>query len=1653
MICKDIKTKLGNDEIKNKIKEKKKFLEIKKEFNLFIDELKKDFNNFYKTFKDNISKVKGYIENAEKILSNLNKLFEELNLTLKNMENYKNELLDLIIPNEIYNAIYSDKIINKKNKIKSKYNEYIAFYNKIENKTDEIEKLNEEINEIKKETDIFFENVYNFEFVGFYSANNELTLKEMENYENELIDLIVNNEINGESYTFLKENTNMKNVESRYNTYTILYKKIKNKTDEIKKLNEKINKIKKLIDICFEFKILTGFKKFFQEYEEQISSSLSHLITYKKCCKEDFENLIEQCKKMINQKEEEYNSSIEKIKEKYSKNEGVYQQIEDLDKRIRNSIEKIKKTIENYIKCELDDNIIIKLKEFKGYFDNFEIEDEEFEEKNEDIYTLIKIYSLIKYYISNKKNTNCSQNDEIKEEEYNSFIVKIKEKYSKNEKIHSFLEKLDKKIKTLIKKLKKNNKNLKYKTQNNPIAIIKKSKENIKIFNINDMLNIKNTNCSQNDEIKEEKYNSFIVKIKEKYSKNEKIHSFLEKLDKKIKTLIKKLKKNNKNLKYKTQNNPIAIIKKFKENIKIFNMNDISNKKDKNSLKEELNEKMQNKDFKSIDKKMQNENLKINKNKFENHFRENIKNCKKTYENSSIECFNNTEKINLLDSRINNLETSLNSIDEYEKYKTNIIEKYENENYFNSIKELFNLYDKSIGAIKKTMIRYHNNTEKIYNDIYDKENISEVDKTKKEKHKEKIEKLNEKMKNEIEEKEKYKNIYPLIKIYYLIKNCIPYIKDEIEKNELNSFIEELKKRNKKIYSLIENDILSTKDRNSLEEELKKKTNEIKQKEKEFNSFVEELKKNEKIYSLIENDILNTKSKIDFKIDLIEIMKFKKLLNRLLLDYKKENSESKAKEIKDRFYVHYNNSKSFIINKSKNHKYFENYNKLYYEIFDIKNKLEICYLKKVSDIIKEYYSDKMKKGINIKLRKSKNITEKIIVMKKEMENNINAMKKNIKEMEDVVKEYPEIYSEIKYCKIKNLKDLEEINKDFKDYMENFKKNTIFSIELEDNKIKNYVINSITKYLNNLYKNIENAKKIILDNFNKDDDMCLLKEKLSYIEIFLKNTDKENEFLINIDKYKEYKKIIDEFKKCEKYEKDIKENYINENYLKIIEDLFDKYNNKLAEYFMINAIPHYFNATKIYNKIKEQLPNLEQEKFKKIFDKYNNIISKYVINSITKYLNSLDENIKNTKKIILDNFNKDDDMCLLKEKLSYIETFLKNTDKENEFLINIDKYKEYKKIIDEFKKCEKYEKDIKENYINENYLKIIEDLFDKYNNKLAKYFIINAIPHYFDATKIYYQINNQLPNLEQEKFRKIFNKFNNIISDYDDCEKKFPNAIKEKIKEIELNLIEEYLNDIKQNVTLKQEDFFNNFSNIKNKKENIFLLDEKLSYMITLSEIINKYEEYKKEKIKNFEQTPYFNTINEIFEEYDNIFNVPIIYINMDYDNSIKIYNEIKRNMNEKEKQKYKEKFKKIYDNLTNLNMQNDNISEDGEYIKPRKSDDSIDEEIKKEIYKEKYRLNKSLDTIKEDKSENSSFLNSEKDKSENKNNSFLNSEKNKSENSSFLDSEEDKSENSSFLDSEKDKSENSSSLNSEKDKNENEHKKDVFSLYNEYFHNN
>ncbi len=1521
----EMTNKDNDEEIKEWInKTEKKFEETEKKYNDFIS------NN-----KILYIKVSDYIEKDEEIIKLINTIKENLIKEKMYIYcKYFSEINIKDIDPELDEKSIKQIIDNKIKNLKIKEREFDSFFreNKEKNKNftetfpHSIRSIREYIENAKK---LLFKELNLEEMKEYKEKLSNLP----ENYKKELSNLL---NYSKEEFNDLEIKNLRKYINTFYNEYIILYKKTQNKSKEIKKLDEEIHKIKNKINIFLDAKTIEGYKNTFSEYEKKFLNSGLELISLKTYDEESFKNLMKTYEKEIEDKKKEYKTFLEEIKKKYSKRERkIYLNLRKINKKIKNLIEKSKKNIEDYLKCKADYKTVIKLASLQRYFKDFNMKHEnsienrlnekqkvieekynsfiaEIEKKNENINILIEIYSLIKSCISIIKEKNSigeklnEKQNEIKEK-YNSFIAKIKEKneninilikiYSliinyisnikeKNsikEKLNKKQNKIEEEYYSFITEIGKQNNDVDLLIQNctndffnrnNISNVLNKNKINIEQNEINEkeikkyMLlieeieeknkkinsTIKNyiskiyTNSSENkinieqNEI-EEKYNSFIEeieknhlyinrnyldleklleklneKIKKRHSKNKENYLILEKLKKEISLLIKKPKNY---LIYKKNPDTIVKLKEFQNcyfkhsNTKNKDSDEDSIVKYNNSLEKEINDIYNIKDEDSIEEKEC------------DSFIEEIKE-KDEYLNIIIKIY----------SLIKDYILNIKDKDSIEENDYNLfIEKIEEKNKdINLLIKIYSLIKNDIPKIKDENFKenkinikqdfikekYNNSFEEEISDIYNIENKNSAENKISFEYEDSIEKKYNSFIKEIKEKKEYLNL--LIKIHSLIKDYIFNIKDkdpieEKEKN-YNLLIKKIEEKNEDIYSLIKNNISNTKDKNFIE-------NKINIKSKNKNLLT-------KIYSLIKNSIPNTKdenfeeNKINIKDeDSIEEKKYNSFIEEI-----KEKNEYLNLLIKIHSLIKYNISNTKDENFEKNKINIKDEDSIEekekeYNLFieEIKEKNKDIYSLIKNDISNTKKQLDLKEMYSLKETLSKLLSdykeEPLDSNKEKIYNNINITCRKFfsffENNENYYKEYNKLEKEFRKIKTEvakyiNKKTLNEIKNYYSDIIEKD-----ININLKKNKNIKDSINRRKRCVEGDFKQYEFIKNRYSDNIRDFEYFRKLNGEIQektkkYVEEELKK-DKNCDFEDEVNKITNY--LANGIKKfLEKYEKNYK--FLKDNY-------FDDTGN-------------FEGFGKLNEEIQDMMKILKENTI--IFiDPQDYKIKYYVINSMIKYL---------------DNFNQN------------IIDWLNNSinDKKNKFL----------KDTEEYKKYEEYKKSLKENYKNEEYFKLIEKIFNEYDDIIKNF------------------IEEKTSNKTKDKFEKIK-------------------------KETILDLVKETVNNMKIEIEKKEKDL-NASTDIK-KNDDIKSLDNKLDSLKTFLDELNKFEDFEKKIKENYKNEKFFKLIEKEFKE----FNKNIEKIKNKF--NLK-YKKIKENMKIKEldqrieeleeEQKIKPKIKEFKENL-------------------------------------------------------------------------------------------------------------------------------------------
>ena len=474
----------------------------------------------------------------------------------------------------------------------------------------------------------------------------------------------------------------------------------------------------------------------------------------------------------------------------------------------------------------------------------------------------------------------------------------------------------------------------------------------------------------------------------------------------------------------------------------------------------------------------------------------------------------------------------------------------------------------------------------------------------------------------------------------------------------------------------------------------------------------------------------------------------------------------------------------------------------------------------------------------------------------------------------------------YDKEQFIENIEHIEK-YQNELEKEEKKYYLFFENIENRYEEEYQNLNSKIINNITK-IKN----IIAKIKKTEEP---KEKIT------KNNTIEN--MINLLN-KEIKKVDEQTKKCNLYNK----SFIN---------------NKT---FMDSNKE---NIDNINNNIKKEIENIETDTKKKIIN----------FSKLEEYKKTFSEYNKNLTK-------KQQDINKIKNKIKEYNSFFETISKEDNIVYNKIN-SEIKYIIDDIKKnfnlieLEKYKRIFSE-YYEKFPLKKDNELFSIYykNNKEKIYDIMeeinNKIPEYNSFIE-------KIKNQDNKQYNKLIKKIDNILSisakpDITFFENLKNTKISPEIYEAEKKLfdLENTIKDIEKLFTK----IFTDKTNIQ-KLETKDLFDKKLRFIEQNSKpAITFYKEYAKEIKEKYKKEPYFFIFKKILNNYDSfetmITTNLMVTLNFLYD----LYKKIEKNLNENEKENYKNRLATLTTFLSENNDKSDNEFE----LDIEEASDSISDEL-------------------------------------------------------------------------------------------------------------
>ncbi|ALT68981.1 hypothetical protein [Methanobrevibacter millerae] len=506
--------------------------------------------------------------------------------------------------------------------------------------------------------------------------------------------------------------------------------------------------------------------------------------------------------------------------------------------------------------------------------------------------------------------------------------------------------------------------------------------------------------------------------------------------------------------------------------------------------------------------------------------------------------------------------------------------------------------------------------------------------------------------------------------------------------------------------------------------------------------------------------------------------------------------------------------------------------------------------------------------------------------------------------------------------------------FKEIMSSFDNPKVVNDEnyfLLNEKLEEYIeynennfSDNFNKYRKKLEKNIKKKIKERQKKISKDND--------EISELFYLLNKKLNQISINIDTFQGFKDNINNINCLVKYPKiienddlynalDILNNYKNKYVDLTFEEYFNKNYEKLCEIFNIFLIKiNKEYSIKKYNKIKKNTSEIQSlfkelkinihsikdmsndlKKYNKIFSHNNKKAQKFkrlksLIQSSLARLNINSMQNMSVKELLdcsNDKINKFDEIISLKNDILKIINESQNTDEKfdySSFLIkkcydlkNELHMDEYKKDIDDISYNNRYFKEIN-NYMDIfNIDETISKLFKKheydvnftssYHNKLFDENTINSIES-VDIEKEIVELNiisEKLDYLLEQKNQNVlkYKNLSDFSSKYYNTNYFYKNII-EKVKECDIHNFNEVIDDLKNELLFKSNDY-----KINKIIYNMSAIEEiiNLSHMLELEEAENlfnyEYDEviiFQQQIKKDIEFTEYYN--KEIFN--NNIF---------------------------------------------------------------------------------------------------------------------------------------------------------------------------------------
>ncbi len=1009
-------------------------------------------------------------------------------------------------------------------------------------------------------------------------------------------------------------------------------------------------------------------------------------------------------------------------------------------------------------------------------YTNFKKSEKNIEERNEDIYPLIRIYSLIENYISNIKDKdlketelNANQN-EIKKikKEYNSFIEKTKKKYLKNEKIYSSLKKLDREIKILIQKSKKVIKNnINYKTNSKPIIILKNLKEsqNHNIFNIKEIDYLINKSNIKQNEIKKNDgdiypliriyslIKNYISNIKDNDLKETELNTNQNEIEEKFPQS-----ENNSNSKFNNaqivlNTSDISFLSENNSNSKVNNVYNAPYLEENNTFLKILESITNQKD--------EGEEANFDFVISEENIEEYIEKKKLNYLNNFIIAIKNNKKMNLLDNEINIAKKYLEIINNCKNYIEEEYPKSSNE-------EKINIFQKQIEDLIIKVIFHYNVAKKIYNEIYTgKKNLFKIDpndQIKKEQYIKELIIIDMKIEENI--------IYPIKRTTYeKITSNIDFkytFYEKIKNVILKSVETNLANFKDKILKLntLNNDKKDENEIDFLNDELnipKEYSKIIKEYEK-YKKDKEEKYKNENFFSLIKEKFYEFDKFI--KKSIAPYINTEEICNEIYYEKEKNISESvksKEEEYEKEFEKIYNKIqyeeefKAIEIN-IKNIlkealKIVTKKTSIYPFIENIKNNTKTNLLNdrinklKTSlnaiDEYEEYKTNNIEKYANKicfnHIKNLFNIYDKSFeIIKNTILNYYTTTKEIYNEIYDEQKEYDKklkIYKKTynqtypykeeiisKYAKLNQvyyIDQLKLITKKIKEIIPNYKDNQYFLNSIYDNNFKNF--------------SFENQKDLILEIIN--DCSISFKNMFSYSKKLYKHNHSLDDKLFFLEQFD-----LDLINMYEKYNEYSQKLYENKEYFDIIKIFFDELND-LIEIEKKKFIINYETAKMLYEKAYNTKFYISD--FDNYFYNYDNKENQNLIdidNKIKKQYKNRIEKIEETIKYLMPEYRKSKNNKFLentinseiekdistfynnyikkhKENISKLENNFNDIDK-NPKESQTEKLKFKEKVLKGIEKYKKYKESVKDYYKNTEYFEKIKDLFDKYDKPPKK-----------------------------------------------------------------------------------------------------------------------------------------------------------------------------------------------------------------------------------------------------------------------------------------------------------------------------------------------